>query len=102
MPRRLLVPRGKAPSTATHFRRFFRYEPRGALLKCTAAQNGGDAKLTGRSGENFAVGQAIELFTLGTQFENFRSSCRITGQHADGEIEGLTGSIERMGPMCHQ
>jgi hypothetical protein len=37
----------------------------------------------------------------GALFEDFSSSRWIPGQHANGEIEGLTGSLERMGPMCH-
>jgi hypothetical protein len=50
-------------------------------------ENGGYAQLTGRSPENLAIGQAIELFSLVMPFEDFRSSRWVTGQHAGGEIE---------------
>jgi len=33
--------------------------------------------------------------------EDFRSSRWVTGQHARGEIECLTRSLDRMRPMCH-
>jgi hypothetical protein len=34
--------------------------------------------------------------------EDFCSTRWVTGQHAGGEIECLTGSLDRMGPMCHR
>jgi hypothetical protein len=66
------------------FRRVLRYERRGALLKFIAGQNGGDAQLTGRSPENLAVGQLIELVPLGALFENLSSSRWVTGQYPEG------------------
>ena len=63
---------------------------RSKWLRCTAG------------GPNLAVGQAIELFSLGMLSEDFCSSRRVTGQHAGGQIECLTGSIDRMRPICHR
>jgi hypothetical protein len=56
----------------------------------------------GRSPENLAIGQAVELFSLGALFENCRSSRWVTGQYAGGDIECLTGSHDRMRPMCNR
>jgi hypothetical protein len=84
------------------FRGALRYERRGTLLKFIAGQNGGDTQLTGRPPENLAIGQVIELFSLVKLFEDFRSARWVTGQHAGGEIECLTGSLDQMWPMRHR
>jgi hypothetical protein len=38
----------------------------------------------------------------GRPASNCRSSGRVTGQHADRDIECLTGSLDRMWSMCHR
>jgi len=89
------------------FRGALRYERRGTLPKFIAGQNGGDAQLTGRPPENLAIGQVIELFSLVKLFQDFRSARWVTGQHAGGEIECLTGSLDQslfkmMDVSCHK
>jgi Rad3-related DNA helicase len=84
------------------FRTVLRYKSRTGLLKCVAGRNGCDAKLTGRSPEDLAVRRAIEFFPFEALLEDLRSSGWVAGQYAGGYIECLTGSIDRMGPICHR
>jgi len=42
------------------------------------------------------------LFSLVKLFQDFRSARWVTGQHAGGEIECLTGSLDQMWPVRHR
>src|ERR1700683_1070936 len=78
------------------FGRVLPYKRRAAFLKLIAGQNGGDAQLAGRSPENLAFGQSIELFPPRMALEEFHSSRWITGQDAGGKIKCVTGTLKRM------
>ena len=61
----------------------------------------------GPTSRELAIGQVIELFSLVKLFQDFRSARWVTGQHAGGEIECLTGSLDQslfkmMDVSCHK
>ena len=103
----VLPPRRRAPSAAVPL-------PRGSPLR--ASRHAPEihrrpkwrrCTTHGPTSRELAIGQVIELFSLVKLFQDFRSARWVTGQHAGGEIECLTGSLDQslfkmMDVSCHK